>query len=151
MRTNIDGKRIPFMSLVGALALGVFASGCGLFGGGGTGKQTMTTSAESPAAEGTVEATKADNDNTKIDVRVKHLAAPSKLADDASIYVVWIQPSKGEVQNVGALAIDKDLVGRLETTTPHKAFTLTITPEPSARMAAPTHKPVFRADVNRTE
>jgi hypothetical protein len=79
------------------------------------------------------------------------LAAPSKLADDASVYVVWIRPAKGEVQNVGALDVDKDLVGRLETTTPHKAFTVTVTPDPSARMAAPTHKAVFTSDVNRTD
>lgn len=151
--SKVIGKPNPFtsMCLVGAIALGVSASACGLFGGGSPGPQTMTTSAESPAAEGTVEATKAPNDNTKIEVRVKHLAAPSKLADDASVYVVWIQASKGEVQNVGALEVDKDLVGKLDTTTPHKSFTLTVTPEPSARMGAPTHKPVFRAEVNRAD
>lgn len=132
------------------LSLPLVTAQCGLFGGGGA-KQTMTTSAESPAGEGTVEATKGDNDNTKLDVKVKHLAPPSKLADDASVYVVWIQPAKGEIQNVGALAVDKDLVGQLETTTPHKAFKLTVTPEPSARMAAPTHKPVFTSDVNRAD
>jgi hypothetical protein len=150
MRFETGSKRSPLRSMLWAIALGVFASGCGLFGGS-TGKQTMITSAGSPAAEGTVQATKADNDNTKIEVRVKHLAAPSKLADDASVYVVWIQPGKGDVQNVGALEVDKDLVGKLQTTTPHKAFTLTVTPEPSARMAAPTHKPVFSAEVNRTD
>ena len=107
--------------------------------------------AETPAGHGTVEATKGDNDNTKLDVRVKHLAPPSKLADDASVYVGWIQTPKGEVQNVGALDVDKDLVGRLETTTPHKTFTVSVTPEPSARMAAPTHKAVFTSEVDRTE
>lgn len=141
--------RLLFQSAV-ALTLPLVIAHCGLFGGGGA-KQTMTTSAESPAGEGTVEATRADNDNTKLDIKVKHLAPPSKLADDASVYVVWIKPAKGEAQNVGALEVDKDLVGRLETTTPHKAFTLTVTPEPSARMAAPTHKAVFTSDVNRTE
>ena len=142
-------RRSLFQSAV-VITLPLLVAHCGLFGGGGA-KQTMTTSAESPAGEGTVEATKGDNDNTKLDVRVKHLAPPSRLADDASVYVVWIQPAKGEVQNVGALAIDEDLVGRLETTTPHKAFRVTVTPEPSARMAAPTHKAVFTSDVNRTD
>ncbi len=152
MRSNVDGKTIPAVAAVGAIALIVFASGCGLFGGGGgAGKQTMTTSAESPAGEGTVEATKTENGNTKIEVRVKHLPAAAKLADDASVYVVWIRPKNGQAQNVGALEVDGELVGKLETTTPHKAFTLTVTPEPSARMAAPTHKPVFSSEVNRTE
>ncbi|HVH46129.1 MAG TPA: hypothetical protein VM925_27455 [Labilithrix sp.] len=148
MRYSINTRRSYF---VAALAFGVLASGCGVFGGGGGAKQTMTTSAESPAGEGTVQATKGESDNTKLEVRVKHLPAPSKLADDASVYVVWIQPPKGDVQNVGALAVDKDLVGKLETTTPHKSFKLTVTPEPSARMAAPTHKPVFTSMVNRVD
>jgi hypothetical protein len=64
---------------------------------------------------------------------------------------VWIETGKGEVQNVGALETDEDLDGKLETITPHKAFTVTVTPEPSARMAAPTHSPVFTATVNRAE
>jgi hypothetical protein len=151
MTKNVGGRRTRRASLVGAITLGVLAPGCGLFGGGGSGKQTMITGAESPAAEGTVEATRGENGNTKLDLRVKHLAAPSKLADDASVYVVWVQPSKGVVQNIGALEVNEDLVGRLQTTTPHAAFTLTVTPEPSARMAAPTHEPVFRAEVKRTE
>lgn len=144
------GTRARYLLLPGLLAAGVLASGCGLFGGGGA-KQTMTTSAESPASEGSVEATKGDNDNTMLDVRVKHVPPASKLADDASVYVVWIQPAKGQVQNVGALTVDDDLNGRLETTTPHKSFTLTVTPEPSARMSAPTHKPVFSTDIARKE
>ena len=41
--------------------------------------------------------------------------------------------------------------GKLDTTTPHRAFTVTVTPEPSARMAAPTHKAVFMSDVNRID
>jgi hypothetical protein len=52
---------------------------------------------------------------------------------------------------VGALKVDADLVGKLDTTTPHRTFTLTVTPEPSARMAAPTHAPVFTSEVNRAD
>lgn len=139
--------RIPVV-----LALSAFASvvGCGMFGGGGE-KQTMLTSSEVPAGEGTVEAKKGPNDNTLLKVEVKHLASPSKVADDASVYVVWIQPHGGAIQNVGALSVDDELVGKLETTTPHQAFKVMVTPEPSARMAAPTHKAVFSADLTRKD
>ena len=133
------------VALAGTLA---FSEGCGLFGSGAP-KQTMLTSAENTSGEGTVQAKAADNGNTALEVRVKHLSSPSKVADDASVYVVWIKPRNGELQNVGALEVDADLVGKLDTTTPHKAFTVTVTPEPSARMAAPTHKAVFTSDVNR--
>jgi hypothetical protein len=111
----------------------------------------MQTSAGNPSGQGTVQAEADDNGNTTVDVRVKHLSAPSKVAADASVYVVWIKPRNASIQNVGALDLDDDLVGRLETTTPHHAFTLTVTPEPSARMAKPTHDAVFVSEVTRTE
>lgn len=135
------------VALLGTLG---FSQGCGLFGGSAP-KQTMLTSAENTSGEGTVQAKAADNGNTALEVRVKHLSSPSKVADDASVYVVWIKPRNGELQNVGALEVDKDLVGKLDTTTPHRAFTVTVTPEPSARMAAPTHKAVFTSEVNRVD
>lgn len=133
------------MMAVAAVAV-LFQTGCGLFGGGS--KEVMRPAAGNIAGEGTVEAKDGDNGNTEIDVRVKHLAAPAKVAADASVYVVWIRPATGRIQNVGALEVDDELVGRLKTTTPHRAFKLTVTPEPSARMAEPTHEPVFTSDVN---
>jgi len=131
-------------------ALGFGLTACGLFGGGAQ-KQTMLTSAENTSGEGTVQAKAGDNGNTLLEVRVKHLSSPSKVASDASVYVVWIQPRNGAIQNVGALVVDPDLVGQLSTTTPHRAFTVTVTPEPSARMAAPTHSAVFTAAVDRSD
>src|SRR4030095_15980547 len=98
----------------------------------------------------TVQAKAGDNGNTEVEVRVQHLSSPSKVSADASVYVVWIRPRHAGIQNVGALQVDDDLVGSLKTNTSHAAFTLTVTPEPSARVAAPTHKAVFIAEVNRT-
>jgi hypothetical protein len=114
-------------------------------------KQTMQSSTENTSGEGTVQAKAGPNGNTEVEVRVKHLSPPSKVAADAIVYVVWIQPRNAEIQNVGALQVDADLVGKLNTTTPHRAFTLSVTPEPGARMAAPTHGAVFTTEVNRTE
>jgi hypothetical protein len=111
-------------------------------------KQTMESSIANTSGQGTVEAKAGPNDNTEIEVRVKHLSDPARVASDASVYVVWIHPRHAEIQNVGALKLDADLVGKLNTLTPHRTFTLTVTPEPSARMAAPTHGAVFTAEVN---
>jgi hypothetical protein len=135
-----------------AAALFLPTAGCGLFGRSSEpAKQPMTSSAANLTGEGTVEAKKGDNGNTSVEVRVKHLAIPSKVAADASVYVVWIQPRNAAIQNVGALIVDGDLVGKLDTTTPFLAFTLTVTPEPSARMASPTHEAVFSASVERAD
>jgi len=118
-------------------------AGCG----GSDAMQPMSASAANTSGQGTVEAKVGDNGNTEVEVRVKHLSVPSKVAADASVYVVWIQPRNAAIQNVGALELDEDLVGMLITTTPHRAFTLTVTPEPSARMEQPSHGAVFTSEV----
>lgn len=134
------------MMTVASVGLLFSQTGCGLFGGGS--KEVMQPASGNIAGEGTVEAKSGDNGNTEIDVRVKHLASPAKVAADSSVYVVWIRPGGSRIQNVGALEVDDELVGRLKTTTPHRAFRLTVTPEPSARMTEPSHEPVFTSDVS---
>ncbi|MBK7396167.1 MAG: hypothetical protein IPJ34_07665 [Myxococcales bacterium] len=113
--------------------------------------QPMTPASTVPASQGTVTATAADNGNTKVAVKVKHLAQPSKVQPDAAIYLVWIQPPNGPVQSVGALTLDSDLQGTLETVTPHRRFQLTVTPEANQQVAAPSHAAVFSADVDRVD
>jgi hypothetical protein len=120
--------------------------GCGMFGSGES-KQPLSASSRNMAGEGTVTAKVGDNGNTDVEVRVKHLAPPSKLASDASTYVVWLQPRNSAIQNLGALEVDDNLMGTFDTTTPHRSFRLIITPEPSARMSEPSHDPVFTSEV----
>ena len=109
--------------------------------------QEMHSTSDASPSEGTVRVSEGDNGNTKVSVRVKHLAPPSKVAADATVYVVWIQPGEGERQNAGALTLNKDLEGSLDTLTPHRRFKLTVTPEPSGQVANPTHEPVFTYNV----
>lgn len=99
------------------------------------------------ASEGTVRVSEADNGNTKVSLRVKHLAPPSKVQGDSTVYVVWIQPKEGEWQNVGALTLSDDLEGSLDTLTPHRRFKVLVTPEPNGQAAAPSHEPVFTYNV----
>jgi hypothetical protein len=99
------------------------------------------------ASEGTVRVSDGDNGNTKLSVRVKHLAPPSKVEADSTVYVVWIQPKEGDWQNVGALTLSEDLEGSLDTLTPHRRFKVSVTPEPNGQAAAPSHEAVFTYDV----
>lgn len=135
---------IPSIAAVFLIAAGM--SGCGMFGSSDA-KQPMQASSENTSGEGTVEAKRGDNGNTDIEVLVKHLSSPSKVESDASVYVVWLQPLNAEIQNLGALEVDDNLVGTFNTTTPHSSFKLSITPEPSARMSAPSHAAVFSSEV----
>lgn len=109
--------------------------------------QPMHSAADVPASQGTVRTTEGDNGNTKVSIRVKHLAPPSKMAGDATVYIVWIQPLDGEKQNVGALTLDNDLEGKLDTVTPHHRFQILVTPEPSGQVSQPSHEPVFTYSV----
>lgn len=136
-------------ALVSALIVAAAATGCGLFGT--TSKKPMNASVENTSGQGTVETHVDQNGNTEVELLVKHLSTPSKVAADASIYVVWIRPRNGDIQNVGALQVDEDLIGKFNTTTPHRAFTLMVTPEPSARMSQPTHEAVFTSEVALAE
>lgn len=104
-----------------------------------------------PASQGTVEATAGANGNTNLEIRVKHLAPPEKVAADATVYVVWIQPRGAAHQSVGALRLNSDLEGTLATVTPHRRFLVMVTPEPSGQVAEPSHEPVFTSDVDRDE
>jgi hypothetical protein len=146
---SLCGRPIHRLTIVSA---GIFLLGqTGCASGNAAPKQTMHSSQANTSGEGTVQANAAANGNTRLEVAVKHLSSPSKVASDASVYVVWIQPHDAQIQNVGALEVNDDLVGKLSTTTPHRTFKLTITPEPSARMAMPTHPAVFSSDVNRID
>jgi hypothetical protein len=131
--------------LASAFLVAVATTGCGLFDS--ETKQPMNASAENTSGQGTIETHVDKNGNTQVELLVKHLSDPSKVAIGASTYVVWIRPYNATIQNVGALQVSDELVGKFNTTTPHRAFTLMVTPEPSARMSQPTHEAVFTAEV----
>jgi len=116
--------------------------------GCGQREQLMAASGRTPAAEGTVSAEKGDNGNTVARVRVKHLAPPSRLASDATTYVVWLKAGHDPIRNMGALTIDEDLTGEVEFMTPHEIFRVTVTPESTPTITAPIHAPVFSTNVD---
>lgn len=122
-------------------------SGCALFGGG---VNKMNSSPSVPAAQGQVKFKNAANDNTGIDLEVKHLADPQKLTPPAQNYVVWTRRAKdAEPQNIGALSVDKNLTGTLKTVTPLHSFELFVTAEGSGQVQAPTSTPLLWTDYTR--
>lgn len=113
--------------------------------------QPMKGSEASPAGQGTVAVAKGPSGNTSLTVRVKHLAPAERLANDASVYVVWVEPDGAPPQNVGVLTVDNNLQGSLTTITPHKRFRVIVTPEKSGEINAPEHDEVFTTDVQRND
>lgn len=139
-------KQLPSLSFVVVLASSASALSCG---GGRT--TALAATPKTPAAVGTVETKRTDNQNTEVDVSVEHLAPPGRVASGATTYVVWAQPGEPEArpQNIGSMAIDRDREGELKTKTPYKDFTLFITPEANPGATEPSNEPVLKAKVGR--
>src|SRR4051812_32950125 len=99
----------------------------------------MAGNSSVPAATGTVKVEKdKDNGNTKLDIKVDHLAKPSSLSPPATSYIVWVRPRDGEATKQGAIGVDNDLKGELKVVTTSKEFDVFITAEQSETVTAPS-------------
>lgn len=141
MNEGFGRKALCFLLLVSTLAV----SGCG------SSKLMLQRSERIPAAGGTVRVTKGPNDNTRLDIRVDHLAPPERLQPGATLFVVWARPldSGSPAQNLGALVLDGDLKGKLETVTSWRDFDLLITAESTAVGDRPTSEALLTAQIHR--
>lgn len=125
------------------------ALGMALLAGCAT-KEDMHASNVVPSARGQVKVEADDNNNSEVTVKVEHLAPADKVYPGATNYVVWIQPAGADTfQNVGALAVDKDLEGEHTTTVPYKDFRVLVTPEMGNMAQAPTGPTIFDQRVVR--
>jgi hypothetical protein len=113
---------------------------------GGT---SLTASPEVPAARGEVRIGEDGNQNVRLDLRVEHLAEPSRLTPPRQAYVVWILPLGAPAVRQGQLVVNDDLEGRIEMTTPHRTFELLVTAEQSAAPDRPGDQVIFRTTINR--
>jgi len=121
-----------------------------MLGTGCAGAEKLSASPALPAAEGTLKCDKGANDNTDIDLKVKHLASPDRLTPPASVYVVWLKADKDAApQSIGALEVDGDLSGRLKTVTALRRFELFVTGEATGQTPTPSGAPVLWANCNR--
>lgn len=109
----------------------------------------MTSAVGVPGASGIVKVQKnRDNGNTKVDIKVNHLARPSSLTPSANDYLVWIRPNSGEAFKQGAIGVDKNLSGELKLETVSKDFDVFITAEQSNSVTFPSSVEVLSAHVS---
>jgi hypothetical protein len=107
----------------------------------------LTASPSVPAAKGKVDIDKDHNGNRKVKLQVQHLAKPSALTPAQTNYVVWTQARGREPENKGQLSVDKNLEGKLETTTTYEAFDIFVTAEGNPNVAAPQGLEVLRGTI----
>lgn len=135
------------MKTLTIVMLGLVLNACALFQ---EKKTALEVSQRVPAAEGQLRAGGTDNDNTKIELMVKHLATPDKIEPDATTYMVWARPSANSpAQALGALKVDNDLNAKLETVTPLKNFELFVTAEASPLVTDPEGEALLWTNVIR--
>lgn len=109
----------------------------------------MTADQSVPAASGTVHAQRdKDNGNTRLDIKVNHLARPANLSPPATTYIVWIRPSEGDAVKQGAIGVDKNLNGELHTVTVSKNFDVIVTAEQSESVTVPASMQVLHTHIS---
>jgi anti-sigma-K factor RskA len=126
---------------VGVVATSM-AGGCGTFRGDSSGSkvsQPLAVSSVMPSAQGRVTLSPGKGDNQKLKVEVKHLAAPERVAEGATVYVVWLQPEGKSPRNIGVLNVNSKMEGKLETETVYKDFDVFVTAEPLGATTAPSN------------
>lgn len=136
-------KRLATWTMMAVLGLTGATAGCA----SGTPTVRMVSSADVPAASGTVKASLTDNGNTALEVEVRHLARPELVQPGATTYVVWARAPGGDAQNLGALRVDEDLRGTLRTITPLRSFDVFITAESAATAMRPTSRRLLSASI----
>ena len=108
----------------------------------------MSASSSVPAAAGIVKVQRdKDSGNTKLDIRVWHLANPSRLTPSATNYIVWVRPRDGAAVKQGAIRVDKNQKGEVKLVTMAKDFEVIITAEQSENADVPSDFQVLRAAV----
>lgn len=110
-------------------------------------KFPLTAAPSVPAARGQVEVNKDKNGNTRLRMKVEHLASPESLTPPKTTYVVWLQERGANPENQGQLRVDKNLKANFETVTPLKSFDVLVTAEQEATAKAPSDTEVLKATV----
>ncbi|MEO6950848.1 MAG: anti-sigma factor [Polyangia bacterium] len=110
----------------------------------------LTGGSAVPAAVGVATTKVGGNGNTNVDLKVKHLAMADRVNAGATTYVVWATANgdNANAMNIGALKLDKNLDGTLETKTAMRDFKLTVTAEPDGTAQHPSGPVVLSGTIN---
>ena len=110
-------------------------------------KYPMTAGSMVPGARAEVAIGKDKNGNTRLTMKVQHLAHLENLTPRAAAYVVWLQERGGNSENQGQLKMDKNLKATFQTVTPLKSFDVFVTAEQDFRAKGPSGPEVLKATI----
>lgn len=133
-------------SLLGSLLLLLSLVGCG-----GPLRYEIGSNAKAPGADAVIVAdVKAEQNQTTLDIEVKNLAPPGRVAAGAMVFVVW-QRASSQVPwtRIGGLNYEEDSRdGTFHGSVPETAFDLQVTAEKALDVASPSPDAVLSQRVN---
>ncbi len=91
-----------------------------------------------PAADAMVEVRIDRNQNTLVELKLKHVAQAEKLWPPKSVYVVWAEDTEGGIFQLGQLRVNKRREASFNGTTALERFRLVITAEDEPRPQEPS-------------
>ena len=112
-------------------------------------KYPLTAASIVPGARGNVDISKDNNGNTKLKMKVQHLANAENLTPPAAGYVIWLQGRGGDAENQGQLKVDRNLEASFETVTPLKSFDVFVTGEQDLKAKNPSGLEVLKATIQQ--
>ena len=118
-----------------------------LTGIGNAKKFPLTAAPSVPAARGQVDVGQDKNGNTKVELKVEHLATPENLTPPRTAYVVWFKERDAEPMNQGLLKPGKNLKATFRSVTPLKTFDVLVTAESDPNTKSPGGSEIMRASV----
>lgn len=119
---------------------------------GGSRQFILQGSDRAPGADGQVLIERQDGGNYLVTVTATNLLPPARIDAALTTYVVWFQPPEQTPQRVGVLAYDEgNRSGEMTATTAVTGFSVIVSGEASADVAAPSDFVAFRATVEAPE
>ena len=110
-------------------------------------KYPMTAAPIVPGARAEISISQDKNGNTRLKMKVQHLANLENLTPRAAAYVVWLRERGGNAENQGQLKMDRNLKATFESVTPLKSFEVFVTAEQDARTKDPSGPEVLKATI----
>lgn len=135
--------RIVYFTIAAAMMLFIFSS-CSK-------KISFQTSSVVPAAKGTVQVKKDDNNNYKVKMSITNLAEPSRLQPAKNTYVVWMETDNNGTKNIGQINsstgfLSSKLTASFESVSSFKPIKIFITAEDNATIQYPGMQVVLSTD-----
>lgn len=111
-------------------------------------KMYLNGSTVVPAADGIIKYKKGNNNNYTIDVKILHLADPTKLVPPKDYYVLWMETERNGTKNLGQIVssdswLSNTLKASLTTVTAFKPVRFFITAEDAANISYPGNQIVL--------